>query len=125
MRTPAVVLLFAAAVLTAACATYYDDQGPDGRYGDYRYSGRDYDRLGNGCGFFRGRGGELLDPWLACTREGQEIVRTRFDDDDDARVTPDTADRANIWFRTHADADGDRRLTDGEIRAALVNAVRR
>ena len=114
--------LFAAALGVAACQTYYDDRG--GPYGRYDYVGRDYDRLGNDCGFFQGKGGRLLDPWLACTREGQELVRYRFDGDDDRRVGRGTADRANIWFRRHADTNRDLRLTDAEIRAALVNAAR-
>ena len=126
MRMAAILTLFASALSMAACATYYDDgYGYERRgYGGYDYVGRHYDRLGNDCGFFRGRGGRLLDPWLACTREGQDIVRYRFDGDDDARIGRETADRANIWFRRHADTNRDRRLTDGEIRAALVNAAR-
>jgi hypothetical protein len=122
MRTGFALCLFAAAAGVAACSTYYDDGRHN--YGRYAYDGRDYDRLGNGCGFFAGRGGELLDPWLACTREGQELVRYRFDGDRDRRVKARTADRANIWFRRHADTNRDLRLTDPEIRAALVNSSR-
>jgi hypothetical protein len=120
----ATMLVLAGAV--SACATYYDDDYGYGRggYGGYDYVGRGYDRLGNDCGVFRGRGGHRLDPWLACTREGQDIVRYRFDEDHDRSIGRETADRANIWFRRHADTNRDMRLTDNEIRAALVNAAR-
>ena len=92
-----------------------------GQCGD---AGGDYDRLGNDCGFFGGSGGDRLDPWLACTPEGQGIVRRGFDSDQDRRVSARTAERANIWFRRHADTNRDLRLTDPEVRAALVNAER-
>ncbi|PSJ37285.1 hypothetical protein [Allosphingosinicella deserti] len=124
MRFAGITSLFAAAVAGAACTTY-DDYGsrPVG-YGDYAYVGRDYQRLGNDCGFFEGEGGSALDPWLACTEEGRRLVRDRYDDDQDRRVTLATADEANIWFRRHADTDRDMQLTDGEVKAALVNHVR-
>jgi hypothetical protein len=125
MRKPAIVTLFVSALGMAACATYYDDRGGYGRgYGDYAYQGSDYDRLGNDCGFFGGSGGRALDPWLACTDEGRGIVRRGFDSDGDRRVSSRTAERANIWFRRHADTNRDMRLTDPEVRAALVNAER-
>ena len=125
MRMAAIGTLFAAALGMAACATYYDDRGGYG-HGDgrYAYSGSDYDRLGNDCGFFGGSGGDRLDPWLACTEEGQSIVRRGFDKGQDRRVSARTAERANIWFRRHADTNRDMRLTDPEVRAALVNAER-
>jgi hypothetical protein len=126
MRNTAIGALLAAALGVTACATYYDEGYDRGRgYGGYGYDGRDYQRLGNDCGFFTGRGGARLDPWLACTREGQQIVRYGFDDDQDRRLKAKTADRANIWFRRHADANRNMRLTDAEIRAALVNAAGR
>jgi hypothetical protein len=126
MRKAAIGALFTAALGITACETYYDGHDGYGRggYGGYDYVGRDYERLGNDCGFFRGSGGDLLDPWLACTSEGQGIVRRGFDSDDDGSIGRDTADRANIWFRRHADTDRDMRLTDPEIRAALVNGER-
>ena len=125
MRAAMVAALFAAAAGVSACATYYDDGRDDrARYGRYAYEGRDYDRPGNDCGFFQGGGGGRLDPWLACTREGQELVRVHFDDDHDRRVKARTAERANVWFRRHADTDRDLCLTDPEIRAALVNSAR-
>jgi hypothetical protein len=127
MRKAAIGVLFTAALGISACTTYYDDYGrrgdPGGR-GGYDYVGRDYDRPGNDCGFFRGSGGDRLDPWLACTEEGRGIVRRGFDRDGDRRIGAETATRANIWFRRHADTDRDLRLTDPEVRAALVNGER-
>ena len=121
MRVAAIGALFTAALFTAACATYYDY----GRsHGGYDYVGGDYDRLGNDCEFFRGSGGAELDPWLACTSEGQGIVRRGFDRGHNRRISRDTADRANVWFRRHADTNRDMRLTDPEVRAALVNGER-
>ena len=124
MRALAIGALFTAVLSMTACSTYYDEYGSRGGYGGYDYVGRDYDRIGNDCRFFRGSGGDMLDPWLACTREGQEFVRGRFDTDEDRRIGRRGADRANIWFRRHADTNRDMRLTDAEIRAALVNAAR-
>lgn len=128
MRKAAIGALFVSALGMAACATYYDGDerhGMHGRsYGGYAYQGGDYDRIANDCGFFGGSGGRTLDPWLACTREGQGIVRRGFDGDDDRRLGRRTAERANIWFRRHADTNRDMRLTDPEVRAALVNGER-
>lgn len=127
MRTVAVATLFAAALGFAGCATYHDDDrgyGRADRYGGYAYEGRDYQRIGNDCGAFGGSGGDRLDPWLACTQEGRQIVRTRFERGDGGSISARTADDANIWFRRHADTNRDMRLTDPEIRAALVNVSR-
>ena len=129
MRPAAIGALFTAAIGVAACASYYDDDRGYGRdgygsYGGYHYDGRDYQRLGNRCGFFRGSGGNRLDPWLACTDEGQEIIRRGFDEDQDRSIGKRTADQANIWFRRHADRNRDMRLTDREIRIALSEATR-
>jgi hypothetical protein len=125
MRHAAIAALLAASLGMSACQTYGNDgYRSQGRYGGYDYSGRDYDRLGNDCGFFRGSGGGLLDPWLACTREGQDLVRRMFDKGQNRRISRETADRANIWFRRHADHNRDMRLTDPEIKAALVNHAR-
>ena len=132
MRKPlrAIALLLAVGGLSA-CA-YHDDYayrygsgygGYDAPYGDYRYDGddyaygdRDYDSLG-------GSGADIRDPWLALTPEGREIVAMGFDGDDDGRITEDTAYRANVWFRRYADTDDDLRLTDAEIRLALVQGA--
>ena len=123
MRRASVAALFAAALTITGCETY-DDGYARGRSGDYRYAGADYDRLGNDCREFKGSGARLLDPWLACTGEGQDLVRALFDKGHNGRINRATADRANIWFRRHADVNRDRRLTDPEIKAALVNHVR-
>ena len=126
MRGALAALMFSLAAGVAGCATYHDDGYAYGSrgYGRYDYVGRAYDRLGNDCGFFRGRGGHVLDPWLACTREGRDLIRYRFDEDQDRSIGRKTADRANIWFRRHADTNRDMRLTDNEIRGALVNSAR-
>ena len=125
MRKAATILLLAAAFGAAGCQTYDDDGYGDrgGRYGGYDYVGSDYERLGNDCNAFGGPGGDMLDPWLACTGEGEDLVRALFGGRD-GRIDEATADRANIWFRRHADTDRDMRLTDPEIKAALVNHVR-
>lgn len=119
MRRVTIAALLAAAVGLAACETYESDRGPDG----YRYVGHDYQRLGNDCPAFSGPGAPMLDPWLACTHEGQALVRYRYGPAS-AHLTPEMADRLNIWFRFHADTNHDRCLTDPEIKAALVNAIR-
>ncbi|MDT9597711.1 hypothetical protein [Sphingosinicella rhizophila] len=131
MRRAALVGLCLAAAGMAGCETYEGrdayDSGPyatAGLYGGYDYQGQDYDRLGNDCAYFDGSGAGLLDPWLACTDEGREVVRHGFDRDEDRVISDELADQANIWFRRHADTDRDMRLTDPEIRAALVNAAR-
>jgi hypothetical protein len=123
MRKAATLMLLAAALGVAGCETYddYGDRGRD-RYGGYDYVGSDYERLGNDCRAFRGAGGDMLDPWLACTDEGRDLVRTLFDRD--GRLDAGTADEANIWFRRYADRDRDLCLTDPEIRAALVTHAR-
>jgi hypothetical protein len=123
MRSTSVAVLLAAALATAGCATSHRGYGyGDGE--DYDYAGTDYDRLGNDCGTFSGSGGDMLDPWLACTDEGEDLVRAMFGAGRDGTIDGGTADRANIWFRRHADTDRDMRLTDPEIKAALVNHVR-
>jgi hypothetical protein len=125
MRKAAIAALLTASLGAAGCATYHEDgYGHRGRYGGYDYSGGDYDRLGNDCDSFSGSGGDLLDPWLACTSEGQDLVRRMFDKGQNRRISTKTADRANVWFRRHADHNRDLRLTDPEIKAALVNHAR-
>ena len=123
MRKPAIVALFAAALIVTGCETYDDGYGRHGAYGDYDYRGAEYDRGGNDCRSFKGRGGDRLDPWLACTREGKDLVRRMFTRGR-GKIGADQADRANIWFRRHADTDRDMCLTDPEIKAGLVNHAR-
>lgn len=122
MRFTSVALLFAAALAVSGCATRHHDYGY-GNGDDVSYAGAEYDRLGNDCGTFTGSGGDRLDPWLACTGEGEDLVRVMFSGRD-GRIDEATADRANIWFRRHADTNRDMRLTDPEIKAALVNHIR-
>lgn len=119
MRKPAIAALFGAALVVTGCETY-DGYGRGHRYGDYDYRGAQYDRPGNDCGSFHGKGGRGLDPWLACTREGEDLVRAMFSRGS-GRIGAKQAERANIWFRRHADTDRDMCLTDPEIKAALVN----
>ena len=125
MRKAATGLLLAAALGVTACETY-DDYGHrgGGRYGGYDYVGSEYERLGNDCRAFQGEGGAMLDPWLACTDEGRDLVRTLFDRGRDGHMDADSADEANVWFRRYADHDRDLCLTDPEIRAALVTHAR-
>ena len=126
MRRRAITGLLVLALGVSACA-YYDDYGygPYGGpvYGDYRYQGGGWQgsRWADGFG---GRGGPILDPWLATTAEGRTIVTLGFDDNDNGRISEETAHRANVWFRRYADTDRDMRLTDEEIRIALAQASR-
>ncbi len=129
MRRRTITALLTLALGVSACA-YYDDYG-QGSYsgagfGDYQYDGRDYgrSRWAGGAAGFGGRGAHVLDPWLASTPEGQQVVTLGFDDNDNGRVSEETAHRANVWFRGYADTDRDMRLTDEEIRIGLVQAAR-
>ena len=103
----AMLSLAAGAVCLSACATY----GDYGYHDNYYYGGDDY---------ASGGGEDRLDPWLAETDEGRRIVALGFDGARD----PGTAQEANIWFRRYADSNDDMRLTDPEIRLALVQASR-
>jgi hypothetical protein len=72
-----------------------------------------------------GPGVEILDRWLAETREGRRIVTLGFRDAAEGEISEDVAHRANIWFRRYADSNCDMRITDEEIRVALVAASNR
>lgn len=111
MRRGMIISLLAVALGVTSCA-YYDDYAHQRGYGDYRYEGRQ---------FARSDGGSVLDPWLAQTPEGRDIVSTGFAA---GPLSADVAHRANIWFRRYADTDRDLRLTDEEIRIALVQVAR-
>ena len=113
MRERTIIGMLALALGVTSCA-YYDDYGMQPGYGDYGYEGRAFGSRGEG---------EMLDPWLAATPEGQHIVRMGFADGHDGRVSEESAHRANIWFRRYADTNRDLRLTDEEIRIALVQAA--
>lgn len=111
----------------------YDDRGVD-RYDrtpdwNYRASeaparGAYYDGGRYGTSGIGGRGGGRLDPWLSVTTEGKSLVLARWDRDGDGRIGRRAAREANDWFRRYADTDRDRRLTDAEIRTALVTVGR-
>jgi hypothetical protein len=116
----------AVAATLAGCATYGGyDPGAEGRgYGGYRYEGSAWAaRRGGGGGELRGRGVDILDPWLAGTEEGRRMVRAGWRNARRGRIDPHTAERANIWFRRHADVNRDLCLTDLEIRMALANGA--
>lgn len=118
MGMRAFLALAAAAAALGGCTTYddYDDYGGGG----YRYEGDAYGRHGGGP--FRGPGARLLDPWLAETEEGWEIVRERVRGRR-GWISERQAERLNAWFRRYADTDRDLCLTDPEIRIALVTAA--
>ena len=111
-----------AALLLSGCAT-------DGYYGDpsgYGYDGREWaGERRPYAGELQGPGVALLDPWLLETEEGRAVVTLGFYDAAEGYVSEEIAHRANIWFRRYADHDGDQRITDPEIRTALVAAAGR
>ena len=111
MNRGMIISLLALALGVTSCA-YYEDYELQRGYGDYRYEGRQFGRRD---------GGSVLDPWLANTSEGRNIVATGFSN---GPLTAEMASRANSWFRRYADTDRDLRLTDEEIRVALVQAAR-
>lgn len=124
MRRAIIAALFTAAVGVSACA-YYDDYAHGYRghvYGDYRYDGQSYAGWSRAPDAFAGSGAPLLDPWLAQTKEGRALVSRGFDEGRPGQISAETAHRANAWFRRYADQDRDMRLTDQEIRLALVQA---
>ena len=131
MRRPAIMALLALALGVSACA-YYDDYGsgygpPGGAlYGDYMYAGAAYDRAAWDEGSMRldGPGAPILDPWLALTSEGRDILALGFNAGENGTISEEMAGRANVWFRRYADRDRDMRLTDEEIRLALAHAAR-
>jgi len=113
MRTLLLATLSAAALATAGCATYDMERA---------YAGAAWDGQRPEVDELRGPGVEILDRWLAETREGWSIVTLGFRDAAFGEVSEDVAHRANIWFRRYADSDRDMRITDEEIRIALVAA---
>ena len=119
MRRSAIFSLCGLAALAAGACAY-----PGGHAGRHHYSGGEWDgpRDVDG-GPLHGPGLEILDPWLKDTREGRAIVTLGFRDAGRGFVSEDVAHRANIWFRRYADGDGDMRITDPEIRVALVAAA--
>lgn len=117
------LLPLATALALAGCASgdhRYRHAPP--AYGDYAYEGEEWGSAGRWRGELAGPGTEVLDPWLIGTGEGRAIVTTGFRSAAQGLIDVDTAHRANIWFRRYADTDCDLRLTDAEIRLALVQA---
>ena len=76
-------------------------------------------------GELTGPGVAVLDPWLRETREGQAVVTLGFNEAIEGVISEPVAQRANAWFRRYADQNCDMRLTDAEIRTALVAAAGR
>ncbi len=108
------------AALAASACTH----GGYGRQGGYAYGGGEWEGPRRTyAGDLDGPGVALLDPWLKETREGRAIVTLGFRAAARGFVSEDIAHRANIWFRRYADHDCDMRVTDPEIRTALVAAA--
>ncbi|MGE0178524.1 MAG: hypothetical protein AB7O91_01725 [Sphingomonas sp.] len=115
MRAIRLLLFGGAALMVSACAT-----------NDFAYGGAEWaGERGPYEGALRGEGMEILDRWLADTREGRTIVTLGFSEAANGEVSEDVAHRANIWFRRYADSNRDMRVTDEEIRIALVAAAGR
>lgn len=96
-----------ALLAVSACAHDRYRYGHDG----YGYQGDDWSAPGEDL--YR------LDPWLEETREGQAIVARSLGRD----FHPEAVRDLNIRFRQFADMDRDQRLTDEEIRMALVRCA--
>lgn len=120
------ILLTSLAGMAASACSYdpYRDRARHHGSGGYAYGGGEWDeRRGADVGDLDGPGLAILDPWLKETREGRAIVTLGFREAGRGFVSEDVAHRANIWFRRYADQDGDMRITDPEIRIALVAAA--
>ena len=124
MRKGAFIALLAAGVTLTIGACAYDDYYYGRGYGGYAYDGEAWGGARRPHqGELRGPGVEILDPWLLETREGRAIVTLGWNEAGEGFVSEDVAHRANIWFRRYADHDRDMRITDPEIRTALVHAA--
>lgn len=115
MNKRAITLLAAFGALAASGCATSRDHAYDG--GDWAGPRRAHD------GELNGPGVALLDPWLLETREGRAVVTLGFSEAANGIVSEDVAHRANIWFRRYADENCDMRITDPEIRTALVSAA--
>ena len=108
------------AVLGAAgCATDPYGYGGDPAYAGSAWSGERRPWQGD----LHGPGLNVLDPWLKETAEGRAVVTLGFNTAAEGFVSEEVAHRANIWFRRYADENRDMRITDPEIRTALVAAA--
>ena len=131
MRRRTLLTMFGLVGLSA-CAWGYDDYynapgwqaGPPPAYGGREWVAPRAMRAPYE-GELSGPGVAQLDDWLKETPEGRSIVTLGFTDAARGRISVETADRANLWFRHYADSDRDMILTDPEIRTALVAASRR
>jgi hypothetical protein len=107
------------AVLLAGGCTHYSA-------GDYAYDGQQWAGFREPyAGELRGPGVAQLDPWLRETAEGRAVVTLGFRQAAQGFVSEESADRVNIWFRRYADENCDLKITDAEIRTALVAAAGR
>lgn len=123
MRALVSILATGVALTIGACA--YDDYHYGRGYGGYAYDGAEWRERRPYAGELTGPGVDVLDPWLIDTREGRAIVTLGWNDAGNGYVSEEVAHRANIWFRRYADHDRDMRITDPEIRTALVSAAGR
>ena len=123
MRQRFILSLLAGVAALGVTACAHDSYGRHGRhaYGGGEWSGPRQAYEGD----LHGPGLAILDPWLKETREGRAVVTLGFRDAARGLVSEDVAHRANIWFRRYADRDCDLRITDPEIRVALVSAAAR
>ena len=117
MNRLAINLLAALGALGATACTTTGGVAYEG--GDYAGPRAPYD------GELTGPGVEMLDPWLLETAEGRAVVTLGFSEAANGFVSEDVAHRANVWFRRYADENCDMRITDPEIRTALVTATGR
>jgi hypothetical protein len=107
MRRAALTLLCLLAASACAHDPYRYGGGYDYGYQGDEWSGHQMDDLFS------------LDPWLEDTREGQAIVGRSLGQ----AYHPEAIRDLNIRFRHFADTDRDLRLTDYEIRLALVRCA--
>lgn len=126
----AILLMLAggAALALGACADdefHYPSGTAASPYGPYAYAGQMWRDRRPYDGPLTGPGVDILDPWLKETEEGRAVVTLGFHAASRGEVSEDVAHRANIWFRRYADGDHDMRITDPEIRTALVAAAGR
>jgi hypothetical protein len=126
MRKRAFITLFAVGVMLTIGACAYDDYYYGRGNGGYAYEGDNWRGERQPYeGELRGPGLGILDPWLLETREGRAIVTLGWNTAGEGVISEEVAHRANIWFRRYADYDRDMKITDPEIRNALVSAAGR
>jgi hypothetical protein len=126
MRKRAFIALLTAGVALTIGACAYDDYHYGRGSGGYAYEGDNWRGERQPYeGELSGPGVAILDPWLLETREGRAIVTLGWNDAGEGVISEEVAHRANIWFRRYADFDRDMKITDPEIRNALVSAAGR